>query len=441
MQGKAGCTSPNERMIILTIYTVRRGDSLYAIANKYGITVDALVYDNQIVNPLRLVEGQALYIPVTSVSYRVKPGDSVYTIARSYAVSVAAITAANPTLTNSMRLYPGQTITIPFPNTILGNAHVNGFTVNATDTTLRESYPYLTYVSVFSWQADAGGGITPINDDRVRTDARAAGVAPLMCVTNIQPGGGFSSDIAHAVLTDETAQSTLLTNLAAAMRQRNYVGVIFDLEYIYPYDRESYNQFLRRAVEMLHRLGYIVMTAIAPKLSATQVGTLYQAHDYAVHGQLVDFVIIMTYEWGYLYGPAMAVAPIDQVRKVLDYAVTEIPPAKILMGMPNYGYDWTLPFVQGTAARPLSNTAAIARASEVGAAIKYDETSQAPFYNYYDRHGRRHEVWFDDARSIQARLRLIHEYNLGGLSYWTIDNLFRAQFLVLRAMYNIVKVV
>ena len=439
---KAGrAAPPDERMIILTIYTVRRGDSLYTIATKYGVTADALIYDNQIANPLRLVEGQALYIPVTSVAYRVRPGDSVYAIARSYNTSVAAIAAANPTLTDAMRIFPGQVITIPFPNANLGNVHVNGFTVRASDTTLGESYPYLTYISVFSWQADAGGGITPINDDGVRADARAARVAPLMSVTNIEPGGGFSSDIAHAVLTNETAQRAFLTNIVAAMRQRNYYGVIFDLEYIYPYDRESYNQFLRRAVAALHELGYIVMTAVAPKLSATQAGTLYEAHDYAVHGEVVDFVIIMTYEWGYIYGPAMAVAPIDQVRRVLDYAVTEIPSEKILMGMPNYGYDWTLPFVQGSAARTLSNTAAIAQASEVGAVIRFDETAQAPFYNYYDRQGRRHEVWFDDARSIQARLRLIREYSLGGLSYWTVDNLFRAQFLVLQSMYNIVKVI
>ena len=437
---KARRAAPIERMILLTIYTVRRGDSLYAIANKYGVSVDALIYDNQIANPLRLVEGQALYIRVTAVSYRVKPGDSLYAIARSYNTTVAAITAANPALANTTRIYPGQVITIPFPNVILGSAHVNGFTVNATDATLESSYPYLTYVSVFSWQADAGGGITPIADDAVRADARAARVATLMSVTNIETGGGFSSDVAHAVLTNETAQNAFLTNITAAMRQRNYYGVIFDLEYIYPYDRESYNSFLRRAVATLHALGYIVMTAIAPKLSATQAGTLYEAHDYPVHGALVDFVIIMTYEWGYLYGPSMAVAPIDQVRRVLDYAVTAIPRGKILMGMPNYGYDWTLPFVQGTAARPLSNTAAITQASEVGAVIRYDEESQAPFYNYYDGQGRRHEVWFDDARSIQARLRLIREYGLGGLSYWTIDNLFRTQFFVLRSMYNTVKV-
>jgi spore germination protein len=377
---------------------------------------------------------------VTRVEYRVRPGDSLYLIARSYNTSVEAILRANPSLTSRSRLYPGQVVVIPFPNETLGDASVNGFTITIPTTALNETLPYLTYISVFSWQADAAGGITPISDDAVRAAARAQNVAPLMTVTNIEPGGGFSSDIAHAVLTDAAAQNALLTNIAAAMRQRNYYGVIFDFEYIYPYDRESYNQFLRRAVQMLHAQGFIVMTAIAPKLSATQTGTLYEAHDYPAQGEIVDYIIIMTYEWGYLYGPAMAVAPINQVRRVLDYAVSGIPSGKILMGMPNYGYDWTLPFVQGSAADPLSNTEAVQLASDVGAVIQYDEISQAPFFNYYDRAGRRHEVWFDDARSIRARLRLISEYNLAGLSYWTIDDLFRTQFLVLESMYNINKV-
>lgn len=428
-------------MIVLTIYTVRRGDSLYAIANKYGVTVDALIYDNQIANPLRLVEGQALYIPVTGVSYRVKQGDSLFSIARNYNTSVSVILSANPTLTNRSRLYPGQVITIPFPNAMLGNADVNGFSVSTPEPTLRETLPYLTYISPFSWQADQYGGITPINDERIRNAASATRTASLMCLTNIEPGGGFSSDITHSLLTNAAAQDALMTNIKAALRQRNYYGVIFDFEYIYPFDRESYNQFLRRAVRELHALGYIVMTAIAPKISAAQTGTLYEAHDYPVHGELVDFVIIMTYEWGYIYGPAMAVAPVDQVRKVLDYAVSVIPSRKILMGMPNYGYDWTLPFVRGSSARSISNVEAITQASQVGAAIRYDEKSQAPFYNYFDRQGRRHEVWFDDARSIQTRLKLIHDYSLAGLSYWTIDDLFRTQFLVLHTMYTINKIV
>lgn len=136
----------------------------------------------------------------------------------------------------------------------------------------------------------------------------------------------------------------------------------------------------------------------------------------------------------------MAVSPIGPVRQVLEYAVSEIPAHKILMGMPNYAYDWTLPFVQGSAAQGFSNTRAIARAADVGAEIRYDTRAQAPFYNYYDAQGRRHEVWFDDARSIRARLELIGEFGLAGLSYWTVDSLFRQQFLTLQSMYSVSKV-
>ena len=148
----------------------------------------------------------------------------------------------------------------------------------------------------------------------------------------------------------------------------------------------------------------------------------------------------MTYEWGYTYGPPRAVSPINEVKKVLDYAVSVIPSEKILMGMPNYGYDWRLPYQPGTAARNISNAGAVALAKKYGAEIQYDEKSQAPFFNYYDENGNEHVVWFDDARSTEARLKLVDEYNLGGVSYWTISPYFPQNWLVSRSLYNTVKV-
>ena len=55
-------------------------------------------------------------------------------------------------------------------------------------------------------------------------------------------------------------------------------------------------------------------------------GKWYGGHDYKEIGEVVDFVVIMTYEWGYSGGPPMAVSPIGPVRKVLEYAITEIDP-------------------------------------------------------------------------------------------------------------------
>jgi spore germination protein len=149
----------------------------------------------------------------------------------------------------------------------------------------------------------------------------------------------------------------------------------------------------------------------------------------------------MTYEWGYTYSPPRAVAPLNLVEEVLQYAVTEIPSEKILMGIPNYGYNWTLPFVQGSAAQTISHTAAVNLALREGAEIQFDQEAQSPFFNYYDDQGREHEVWFEDARSIEAKLALVDQYNLGGVSYWTVNSFFPQNWLVLESMYNVNKVI
>jgi len=115
------------------------------------------------------------------------------------------------------------------------------------------------------------------------------------------------------------------------------------------------------------------------------------------------------------------------------------PGKKIFMGIPNYGYDWTLPYRPGTAARTVSNVGAVDLAAREGAAIQYDRASQSPFFNYYDDAGRRHEVWFEDARSILAKLFLANEFRVGGLSYWTIGRFFPQNWLVLSNVYNIRK--
>ena len=124
---------------------------------------------------------------------------------------------------------------------------------------------------------------------------------------------------------------------------------------------------------------------------------------------------------------------------MLDYAVTEIPPEKILMGMPNYGYDWTLPFMRGTPAQSIGLTQAVELALRYGVHIQYDEKAQAPFFYYRDNSGTQHVVWFDDPRSIEAKLGLIGEYVLAGASWWTVNRCYVPGLLVQQSMYDTVK--
>src|SRR5699024_7237812 len=175
--------------------------------------------------------------------------------------------------------------------------------------------------------------------------------------------------------------------------------------------------------------------------SSEQEGILYEAHDYRAHGEIVDMVVLMTYEWGYTYGPPMAVSPINQVRQVVEYAVTEIPPEKILLGQNLYGYNWTLPFVEGgPGATAVSPQRAIEIAREENAAIQYDEDAQAPFFRYTNSEGVEHEVWFEDARSIQAKFNLIREFNLLGIAYWKLGLAFPQNWLLLNDQFTITKI-
>ncbi|WP_367276476.1 glycosyl hydrolase family 18 protein [uncultured Oscillibacter sp.] len=140
----------------------------------------------------------------------------------------------------------------------------------------------------------------------------------------------------------------------------------------------------------------------------------------------------------YTYGPPMAVAPLPNVRAVLDYAVTEIPAEKIFLGIPNYGYDWPLPFIQGeTRAQSISNQRAIELAIQYGVPIQYDETAQSPFFRYTDAGGTAHEVWFEDARSMDAKLRLVAEYGFQGAGFWNLMRPFSQVWLVLDSLYDV----
>lgn len=146
-----------------------------------------------------------------------------------------------------------------------------------------------------------------------------------------------------------------------------------------------------------------------------------------------------SYEWGYALSEPMAVAPINKVEQVVRFAVSQIPPEKIFMGIPNYGYDWVLPYIKGQSrARSLGNVQAVEQAIQVGAPIRFDAEAQSPHYNYW-RERAEHEVWFEDARSIRAKLALAGEYRLRGVSIWNIMRYFPQLWLVLNQLYDIEK--
>ena len=377
----------------MQIYIVRPGDTLRAIAGRFSLSAEVLAYVNQLNDPSRLTIGMALLIPTTGKAP-----------SRSMAVNAYA--------------YP-----------------------NISQTVLEEYIPSLSYLCPFTHMIDLQGQLSPLNDGMLLNVAAQSGVAPLLSVANLDPAGGFSSDIAHAILTQEEAQETFILDCLRLLSEKGCMGVNLDLEYVYPFDRESYNQFLALFAQRLHARGYYLSTALAPKTSFEQEGLLYSAHDYAAHGKYADFCVIMTYEWGYLYGAPQAVSPVNRMREVLNYAVSRISPGKILLGFSNYAYNWALPWKQGEAAVLLSNSAAQNLACSTGAEVKFDSAAMAPYFNYTDSSGKRHIVWYEDARSVRGRLQLVEDYSLAGISIWNINRPYRVLTELIQSSYIVDKFV
>lgn len=411
----------------MTTYVVQPGDTLAIIASRFGVTVRAIAEENNIANPALIDVGQVLRIP--HVTHTIKSGETLWAIAQRYGTTIDAIVQANQ-ITNPNQLTVGQILRIPerIRPVIDVNAYITG-TGSTSIQEVRNLGQYFTYLSPFSHAINRDGTISPMNEEALIAAAREENIAPLLVLTNFSQRR-FSSELAATILRNPTLQETIITNILRTLREKGYTGISIDFEYVYPADRENYNQFLRRVVARLRPEGYIVSTAVAPKISANQQGLLYEAHDYRAHGEIVDFVVIMTYEWGWAGGRPWAIAPVNEVRRVLDYAVTEIPRNKIVMGVPLYGRDWRIPWEEGTIARTVSPQYAVQLAARYGASIQYNETYEAPFFRYTDDSGQRHEVWFEDARSQQAKFDLVKEYGLRGISYWVLGNPFPQNWLV-----------
>ncbi|MFB4167911.1 LysM peptidoglycan-binding domain-containing protein [Virgibacillus sp. JSM 102003] len=417
-------------------YVINAGDNLWAIADMFDVSVQELAEVNNITNPSLIYVGQMLEIPY--FPHIVKAGEYIWSIAERYGVTAEQIIQTN-NMEDPGLIFPGQTLRIPVADKPV--TEVNAYTTQLNERGGQEVLAlgrYFTYLSPFTYSITADGTLTELQDQIVLEAARATNVAPLLVLTNIT-GDGFDSDVVANILRNPGLQDTLITNLLEKMNAKGYRGVNFDFEYVYPEDRENYNNFLRRVVARLHSEGYLVSTALAPKDTSDQVGLLYEAHDYAAHGEIVDFVIAMTYEWGWAGGRPLAIAPINEVREVLDYAVTVIPREKILMGVPLYGRDWEIPWVEGTIATTVSPKEAVQLAEKYGAAIQYDEIYQSPFFTYVDETGQKHEVWFEDARSVQAKYDTIKEYGLRGPSYWVLGSEFPQNWAVLQDNFAVRK--
>lgn len=379
----------------MSVYVVQRGDSVAEIAARNNLSEQELIYANQLTYPYPLAVGQALWLPQGEANTF---GRVIYTNGYAY----------------------------PFIDEVV----------------LADTLPYLSTLSVFSYGFTAEGELLPPdpwNDEPLIAAALANDARPILTLTPFGADGLFNNLLISEMLANQQARERLNNEILQALGQKGYRGVDVDFEYILAENRDSFSAWVGELADLLHQNGYTLSVAVAPKTYAEQPGLLYQGQDWAALGAVADSILVMTYEWGYTYSEPQPIAPLDWVRRVVEYAVTEIPSEKIDLGIANYAYDWTLPYVAGESrAESFGVLEAMRLAAELGAEIMWDEAAASPYYNY-SQNGVQHEVWFEDVRSLGGKLALINEFGLHGGGWWQIMRPNRPAWLSVAGAFAIAK--
>jgi len=281
---------------------------------------------------------------------------------------------------------------------------------NSSYNSLEGNSDLISEIATDTFTTDGYGNIKGVVPENQISYANNKNIKTFAMITN-----NFDGSITKALLGSYVNRTNLINNILAALKANNYKGVNIDLEGIYYSDRDYYTTFVRELYNRLHPEGFLVTAALPAKTRDVINETWTWAFDYSEVSKYLDQVVLMTYDEHYFGGTAGPIASIGWVQKVINYAVTVIPKEKILLGIAGYGYDWSS---SGSKAYGVGQAYNIA--SQYGASVKWDSTSQSPYFYYVDSKAVQHSVWFENSTSIAYKLDIVNNEGLLGVALWRL---------------------
>ncbi|MQA07572.1 MAG: peptidoglycan hydrolase [Pseudonocardiaceae bacterium] len=241
---------------------------------------------------------------------------------------------------------------------------------------------------------------------------RAAGLSIVPSIANVS-GGTWNAAPVRRILHDPSARTAHVRDIVELVRSRGYDGIDIDYEELRSTDRAAFTRMLTELADGLHAMGKRLSVDVFAKTTDAGYDERNKAQDYAAIGQVADQVRLMAYDYHWQTSAPGPVAPIGWVADVLDYATSQIPPEKIVLGVPMYGYDWA----RGRAS-PITWLQAFGRSRKFNAKVHWDGFSESPRLRYTDDQGVEHELWFENAYSASAKFDLARRYSIGGVFLW-----------------------
>jgi spore germination protein YaaH len=293
----------------------------------------------------------------------------------------------------------------------------------------------------FSATSASEVGVKGSAGDLVRAVRRlkAQGVPVVPAVTSTMDADAFAS-----LLSSPARRAHHVAALARLARDYRVDGLDLDYETVNfgssaakNVVRAKYPLLVKELDAALARKGRLLAVTVPARRSDSDPN--WWVYDYRALGAAADRLRLMTYDYSWSGGSPGPIAPFGWVSSVVGYAVSRVNPMKVSVGMPVYGRDWFVRTVSGSC--PQSAKASLSRttagmesfASSRSISPRWDAASASRTFSYQQRYSTgsgtcvaKRRVWYDDARSLQAKLRLVTKYRVRGVSLWALGNETRA---------------
>jgi spore germination protein len=273
-------------------------------------------------------------------------------------------------------------------------------------------------VSPWMYGLNSNGQIIPDSGiDRTALKAnldrlRGAGLAIVPTLANINAQGNWTYPVVARVLHSPALAARQVAEIVSLVETNHYAGIDLDYENLRAGDRQAFTAFATSLASALHAKGKILSVALFAKTTNAGYAPRNVAQDYAAIGKVADQVRLMAYDYHWPTSPPGPIAPIGWIRDVIKYAKTQIPPSKIVLGIPEYGYDWS-----GGHATAIGWLQALRLSRQYHVRPRYDASTQSPWFSYTVK-GHKHVVWFENAESSQAKLDVARGSGIGGVYLW-----------------------
>jgi spore germination protein len=192
----------------------------------------------------------------------------------------------------------------------------------------------LNYVSPWFYNLGEGGQITGKDRPEVGALLKQVGAKNLPMLKNTPTYDDFT-----AILTDTNKQAFVISQIDSLITANGYDGITIDFEALNGSDNATLTAFMGRLYARLHARGKLVAMAVPAKVRDSTNGWS-AAYDYPGLSPVLDYLLIMAYDFHWVNSDPGPIAPISKLRDTANYAITRVPAAKIIWGVGVYGYDW-----------------------------------------------------------------------------------------------------